>query len=138
MNIIHKLFSLSCAGMLAGGCATTEKVMDASYGKYIDQERVYNAVRLVNVDEVTIRGQGMEIALEAPLNPLSVRAADPNVALQTIETLGRVAVAGAGIYQAGSVMKTMAQQPKTVDPVVVQPQVVEVPGATQFIPPVAP
>ncbi len=129
MRMIHFL-SISILLFIVAGCANTKgpdinEMMD----KYYAQARTYSAVRITGLNELHLAGENMEIALEAPLNPLSMRSTDPNVALETINTLGRVAVAGLGIYTAGEVMKEMSAQPKTVDPIIVDRPVPFIPAA---------
>ena len=92
--------------------------------QFYGQKRTYQAVNLTGANEISIRGENMRLALDAPLSPLSVIPNDPNTAL-AVGTMAKDAILGGlGIYVAGQAIDKALDTPRTVDPQVVQPTIV--------------
>jgi hypothetical protein len=127
--MIRIMTALTAAALLAG-CSTGGPKLDvnALMEDYYNQDRTYAALSLSGVTSLTVAGEDMTLIMEAPLNPLSMRNADPNAGQQMFETATRAALAGLGIYTAGQTIDTLGRQPRTVSPEIVRPEIVTVPG----------
>lgn len=130
MKTLAKILMAALPWAVAAGCATgpkldMNKVAQAFYG----QERTYKAVLLSGATEIAIRGTNMTLALEAPHTPLAMLPQDPNSMLMLTDAVKNTILGGLGIYTLGKVATqgpTIVQQPA---PLVVQPEVVQVPAA---------
>lgn len=116
------------AGLLTGCAATGDKQLDMNklaqlyYGQ--QQTRQYPSFRVTGANDIHFAGSNMNFEVNTHMEPLNMIPRDPGLASVLIPELARAAVAGVGIYTAGEVMKGLSQQPRTVDPVVVRPEVV--------------
>ena len=122
---------LACASLLVvalsvSGCASagSDLARSSLLQNFYGQKRVYRAISLTGATEVSIRGEKMTLAMEAPLSPLSVVPSDPNTAL-AVGTMAKDAILGGmGIYVAGQAIDKALDTPRTVNPQIVQPEVV--------------
>jgi hypothetical protein len=104
-----------------GGCASPNvRPLDpnGAYANYIAQPRTYSALVLRTQPDAVISLSGQfELVMEAPLNPLSMRSADPSTAQTTISALERVIKAiGLGYFANEAISSLSASR----DPVVVE------------------
>jgi len=102
---------------VASGCASSAPKIDAMYQAYLAQPRTYQPVRLVAAQgkamEIRVTNVG-EFVMEAPLNPLSARSADPSTAQATIAALERVAGIGLGAWALTDIAGHDAPRPEVV------------------------
>jgi len=132
------LFVVLCAGFLVcGGCASTVKKVDVNKGldSYYNQQR--------SVDLVTVKGTNMtvtvtglnEFKVASILPPMNVLPREPELLDKIVDGIVGLGKWGLGWYFGAQIADKAFDQPRTVDPVVVQsqvvqPEVVTVPGAT--------
>lgn len=131
---MKKLLCLLPLLLLAlGGCASPNaRPFDANiaYSNYIAQPRTYSALTLRTQPDAVISLSGQfELVMEAPLNPLSARSADPSTAQTAISALERVIKAiGLGYFANEAIGSLSASR----DPVIVEqpaPLVITTPAA---------
>jgi hypothetical protein len=123
---------LAFALLLFAGCASPAQPFDANlaYANFIAQPRTYSAMTLRTKPDaqITLSGE-FELIMEAPLNPLSMRSADPSTAQTTISALERVIKAiGLGYFANEAISSLSASR----DPVIVEqpaPLVITTPAA---------
>ena len=118
--------------LMAGGCASNPvKVdVDKAYAAYISQERTYEPLRIRTKpgSSVTIIGE-VDIAMGSPLQPLSLRSADPSTAQAAIaagERMVKALTLGYFGYRAVDSLSA-SRDPVVVEqpaPVIVQPTVI--------------
>lgn len=116
---------------LITGCATPQRdmAMRDSYADYLAQARTYQAVafRTGPGAEITIKGE-VEVAMDAPLNPLGKPALPPDTIAKVAGTVGSTLKTVAGMWFGYRAVDSMSS---TRDPVVVeQPpaQIIQVPA----------
>ena len=84
---MKKLLACILAAIALAGCASNPvKVdVDKAYAAYISQQRTYEPVRIRTTpgSSIVITGE-VDIAMGSPLNPLSIRSADPSTAQAAI------------------------------------------------------
>ena len=126
---------------LCGGCASAVKKVDVNKGldSYYNQQR--------SVDLLTLRGTNMTITytgvteykVASILPPMNVLPREPELLDKIVDGVVGLGKWGLGWYFGSQIMTSALQQPRTVDPVVVQqqvvqPQVVTVPAAATATP----
>jgi hypothetical protein len=115
------------------GCASAPQVkvdLDKAYASYISQQRTYEPIRIRTTpgSSIVITGE-VDIAMASPLNPLSIRSADPSTAQAAIaagERMIKALTLGYFGYRAIDSMSAtrdpvIVEQPQ---PVIVQPTVI--------------
>jgi hypothetical protein len=118
------------AGLLVfGGCASNPVTVDVdkAYAAYISQERTYEPLRIRTKpgSSVTIIGE-VDISMGSPLQPLSLRSADPSTAQAAIaagERMVKALTLGYFGYRAVDSLSA-SRDPVVVEqpaPVIVQP-----------------
>jgi hypothetical protein len=115
------------------GCASAPQVkvdVDKAYASYISQQRTYEPLRIRTTpgSSIVITGE-VDIAMGSPLNPLSIRSADPNTAQTMIAAGERVVKALAlGFFGYKAIDSLSASRdPVIVEqpaPLIVQPTVI--------------
>jgi hypothetical protein len=80
MKTLLAIFTLA----ILTGCASAPQVkvdVDKAYASYISQQRTYEPLRIRTTpgSSIVITGE-VDIAMGSPLNPLSIRSADPSTA----------------------------------------------------------
>jgi hypothetical protein len=107
---------LAAVTMMAG-CASSGSIpkVDQMYMAYLAQPRTFSPVRMIAApgQSITITGIG-ELTTEAPLNPLSLRSADPSTAQATIASLERLLSIGIGAWALESIATKDAVRPEVV------------------------
>jgi hypothetical protein len=114
------------AVFLCGGCASTVKKVDVNKGldSYYNQQR--------SVDLLTVTGTNMTITytgvseykVASILPPMNVLPHEPDIMEKIVDGIVGLGKWGIGWYYGSQVMTTALQQPRTVEPTVVQQQVV--------------
>ena len=112
------------------GCASSVKKVDVNKGldSYYSQQRV--------VDLVTIKGSNMtisatgvnEMKVSSILPPLNAIPREPGVLEKIVDGVVGLGKWGLGWYYGSQVMTSALQQPRTVSPEVVRPEVVTAPA----------
>jgi len=121
------LVVMLCSGFLVcGGCASMVKKVDVNKGldSYYSQQRT--------VDLVTIKGSNMtitatgvsEMKVSSILPPLNAIPREPGVLEKAIGGVVDVAKFGIGFYYGSQMLNKALEQPRTVSPEVVYPEVV--------------
>jgi hypothetical protein len=132
--------ALTISLALAAGCGTAGPKLDMNKvaRQYYAQQttRVYPAIEITNVNDLHVSGSNMHFVVNTHMEPLNIVPRDPGVAESLIPAAKDVILGGLGIMGAAQVMSKMAEQPRTVSPLVVhpdvvQPQVIEVPTGGQ-------
>ena len=110
--------------VLTLGC-TTQQGQQAvnAYEAYTKQPRVDRLYHLTNVDEITIKGKGMEIEVNTPLIPLSVLSQSDS----TWDNIRQIIGIGAGAYFGSAAIHDLTKRPQVVQQQVVEPTVIQVP-----------
>jgi hypothetical protein len=127
-NMKKHLFVVLYSGVLVcGGCASTVKKVDVNRGldSYYSQPRV--------VDLVTIKGSNMtitatgvnEMKVSSMLPPLNAIPREPGVLEKIVDGVVGLGKWGLGWHYGSQVMTSALQQPRTVSPEVVYPQVIQ-------------
>ena len=126
---------------LCAGCSTAMKKVDVNRGldSYYNQQR--------SVDLLTVRGTNMTITytgvteykVASILPPMNVLPREPELLDKIVDGVVGLGKWGLGWYFGSQIMTSALQQPRTVNPVVVQqqvvqPQVVTVPAAAAATP----
>ena len=120
-----------CSGFLVcGGCASAFKKVDVNKGldSYYSQQRT--------VDLVTIKGSNMtitasgvnEMKVSSILPPLNVIPREPGMLDKLVDGAAGVAKFGLGFYYGNQMLGKALEQPRTVSPEIVRPEVVQVGG----------
>ena len=120
-----------CSGFLVcGGCASAFKKVDVNKGldSYYSQQRT--------VDLVTIKGSNMtitasgvnEMKVSSILPPLTVIPREPGMLDKLVDGAAGVAKFGLGFYYGNQMLGKALEQPRTVSPEIVRPEVVQVGG----------
>ena len=120
-----------CSGFLGcGGCASAFKKVDVNKGldSYYSQQRT--------VDLVTIKGSNMtitasgvnEMKVSSILPPLNVIPREPGMLDKLVDGAAGVAKFGLGFYYGNQMLGKALEQPRTVSPEIVRPEVVQVGG----------
>jgi hypothetical protein len=114
------------AMVLCAGCASTVKKVDLNKGldSYYNQQR--------SVDLLTVTGTNMTITytgvseykVASILPPMNVLPHEPGIMEKIVDGVVGLGKWGIGWYYGSQVMTTALQQPRTVEPTVVQQQVV--------------
>ena len=122
---MKRLLIASAAVVLLGsGCSTTKGPdLNKVAHDYYSQKRTDELIYLCGVSRISVEGSNMTVRLSTPNLPLSILPKDPSI----MEPLLHTALAAFGIYQAGQVMNTLAEQPQVVEPTVVRPEIVTAP-----------
>ena len=126
------LYVVLCSGVLVcGGCASPVKKVDVNKGldSYYNQQRV--------VDLVTIKGSNMtftatgvnEMKVSSILPPLNVIPREPGLLEKIMDGVVGLGKTGLGWYYGSQVMTAALQQPRTVSPEIVRPEVIQTGGA---------
>jgi len=122
-------------GLLAvavcGGCAAPVKKVDVNKGL----DAFYTQPR--TVDLLTLRGTNMtvtytgvtEYRVASVLPPLNAIPREPGLLEKCVDVIVGLGKWGLGWYFGAQIADKAFEQPRTVDPVVVQPEVVTVPAA---------
>jgi len=113
------VFGVSLLLALTGCASPAVKVdVDKAYGKYIEQQRTYEPLRIRTTpgSSIVITGE-VDIAMGSPLNPLTIRATDPSTA-QTMIAAGERAVKALALGFFG--YKAIDSLSASRDPVVVE------------------
>mgnify|MGYP001559466587 CR=1 FL=1 len=115
---------------LCAGCASTVKKVDVNKGldSYYNQQR--------SVDLLTVRGTNMTITytgvaeykVASILPPLNVLPREPGLLDKIVDGVVGLGKWGLGWYFGSQIMHTALEQPRTVNPLVVEPTVVTVPA----------
>ena len=125
-----KAWMVGLAGLLMAGCASGPKLdLNALAPHFYGQERSVVTYRITGANRYLIEGENMTIEHSQPVNPLSA-IQQSSQATEILQTATRTAMGAFGIWQAGQAIDTLGKQPRTVDPLVVRPEVITVPGAT--------
>jgi hypothetical protein len=122
------LFGILGSGFLVcGGCASMVKKVDVNKGldSYYSQPRT--------VDLVTIKGSNMtitatgvnEMKVSSILPPLNAIPREPGVLEKAIGGLTDVAKFGIGFYYGNQMLGKALEQPRTVSPEIVRPEVIQ-------------
>jgi hypothetical protein len=123
-----KAWIVCLVGMVMTGCASGPKLdLNALAPHFYGQPERVVTYRVTGVTEYILRGENMTIEHAQPKNPLSM-IQQSSQATEILQTATRTALGAFGIYTAGQSIDTLSKQPRTVDPVIVQPQVVTVPA----------
>ena len=120
-----------CSGFLVcGGCASMVKKVDVNKGldSYYSQPRT--------VDLVTIKGSNMtisatgvnEMKVSSILPPLNAIPREPGVLEKIVEGASGVAKFGLGFYYGNQMLGKALEQPRTVSPEIVRPEVIQTSG----------
>jgi hypothetical protein len=123
------LFVMLGSGFLVcGGCASMVKKVDVNKGldSYYSQTRT--------VDLVTIKGSNMtisatgvnEMKVSSILPPLNAIPREPGVLEKAIGGVADVAKFGIGFYYGNQMLGKALEQPRTVSPEIVRPEVIQV------------
>ena len=122
------LFVILGSGFLVcGGCASMVKKVDVNKGldSYYSQPRT--------IDLVTIKGSNMtisatgvnEMKVSSILPPLNAIPREPGVLEKAIGGVADVAKFGIGFYYGNQMLGKALEQPRTVSPEVVRPEVIQ-------------
>jgi hypothetical protein len=122
------LFVMLGSGLLVcGGCASMVKKVDVNKGldSYYSQQRT--------VDLVTIKGSNMtisatgvnEMKVSSILPPLNAIPREPGVLEKAIGGVADVAKFGLGFYYGNQMLGKALEQPRTVSPEIVRPEVIQ-------------
>jgi len=122
------LFVVLGSGLLVcGGCASMVKKVDVNKGldSYYSQPRT--------VDLVTIKGSNMtisatgvnEMKVSSILPPLNAIPREPGVLEKAIGGVADVAKFGLGFYYGNQMLGKALEQPRTVSPEIVRPEVIQ-------------
>jgi hypothetical protein len=139
MKIIGTI-SITLALALAAGCGTSGPKLDMNKvaKMYYEQQRtrVYPAIEISNVNDLHVTGSNMHFVVNTHMEPLNIVPRDPTFMETAVPAAKDVILGGLGIMGAAQVMSKMAEQPRTVSPLVVhpdvvQPQVIQVPAGGQ-------
>ena len=117
-----------CSGFLVcGGCASAFKKVDVNKGldSYYSQQRT--------VDLVTIKGSNMtitasgvnEMKVSSILPPLNVIPREPGMLDKLVDGAAGVAKFGLGFYYGNQMLGKALEQPRTVSPEIVRPEVIQ-------------
>lgn len=125
------VFSSLVAVAVCGGCASPVKKVDVNKGL----EAFYTQPR--TVDLLTVRGTNMtvtytgvtEYKVASILPPLNAIPREPGLLEKCVDGIVGLGKWGLGWYFGSRVAETAFEQPRTVSPEVVQPEVVTVPAA---------
>jgi hypothetical protein len=119
------LAAILAALFLMTGCASRGPDVAAIYKLLQEQPRTFSPVRITGATELVLRGEGMAIELEAPLEPIQMWPTQPDAVRGVMDGLSRIATVGAAAYVGGR----LSEQPRTVEqpaPTIVRPEVVRV------------
>jgi len=119
------------AGLLCSGCASTVKKVDVNRGleSYYGQPRTADLVTMRG-SNMTFSATGMtELRVSSILPPLNVIPREPGLLEKIVDGVASVGKWGLGWYYGAQIAEKAFEQPRTVDPVVVKPEVITVPAA---------
>ena len=123
-----------CSGVLVcGGCASTVKKVDVNKGldSYYNQQRVVDLVSIKG-SNMTITATGVtEMKVSSILPPLNVIPREPGLLEKIMDGVVGLGKWGLGWYYGSQVMTAALQQPRTVSPEIVRPEVIQAGGAAQ-------
>ncbi len=118
---------VALAGGMSTGCTSMVKQVDVNKGldSYYGQQRT--------VDLVTIRGSNMtitatgvnEMKVSSILPPLNAIPREPGVLEKAIGGVADVAKFGLGFYYGNQMLGKALEQPRTVSPEIVRPEVIQ-------------
>ena len=118
---------VALAGGMSTGCTSMVKQVDVNKGldSYYGQQRT--------VDLVTIRGSNMtitatgvnEMKVSSILPPLNAIPRDPGVLEKLVDGACGVAKFGMGFYYGNQMLGKALEQPRTVSPEIVRPEIVQ-------------
>ena len=124
MIIAFGMVGLVCFG---SGCSTSGfKKVDVNKGlnDYYNQPRTVDLVTVHGTNmTVTITGLS-EFKVASILPPLNAIPREPGITEKIIDGTMGLAKWGLGWYYGSQILTTALQQPRTVDPVIVEPEVV--------------
>ena len=124
---------LVVVGLVAvcSGCASMVKEVDVNKGlaAFYAQPRTVELLKLRGTN-MTVSYTGVtEYKVASILPPLNAIPREPGLLEKIIDGVVGSGKWGLGGYYGSQIMTSALQQPRTVDPVVVQPEVVTVPAA---------
>ena len=118
---------VALAGGMSTGCTSMVKQVDVNKGldSYYGQQRT--------VDLVTIRGSNMtitatgvnEMKVSSILPPLNAIPREPGVLEKLVDGACGVAKFGMGFYYGNQMLGKALEQPRTVSPEIVRPEIVQ-------------
>lgn len=127
----YLLVVLGSGLLVCGGCASAVKKVDVNRGldSYYGQQRT--------ADLLTVRGTNMTITysgvteyrVASILPPMNALPREPGVLEKIVDGVVGLGKWGLGWHFGAQIAETALQQPRTVAPQVVQPEVVTVPAA---------
>ena len=124
-----KAWIVGLVGLVVAGCASGPNLdLNALAPHFYRQPRSVVSYRITGANRYLIEGKNMTIEHSQPVDPLSA-IQQAGQAQEILATAGRLALGAFGIYTAGQSIDTLSKQPRTVDPLVVRPEVITVPGA---------
>ena len=118
------------AGLLCSGCASTVKKVDVNRGleSYYGQPRTADLVTMRG-SNMTFSATGMtELRVSSILPPLNVIPREPGLLEKIVDGAAGLGKWGLGWYFGAQIAEKAFEQPRTVDPVVVKPEVITVPA----------
>jgi len=118
-----------CSGFLVcGGCASAFKKVDVNKGldSYYSQPRTVDLVTFKG-SNMTISATGVnEMKVSSILPPLNAIPREPGVLEKAIGGATDVAKFGLGFYYGNQMLGKALEQPRTVSPEIVKPEVIQV------------
>ena len=111
--------------LLSSGCANTGSNVGAMYDGYIKQDDEINSMTITGITGITFVDGGGTFIINNT-KPLKSVLSQPASVIEKV--VDKAATLG-GLYIGGEVLKHSIQQPRTVEPSVVRPEVFFVPEA---------
>lgn len=131
------LITLAIVSLLSlnGGC-NTAKQPDLSRAPewFYSQQRTGELFHASGIEEFTMRGSNMTVAISSQLPPLSMWPANPTVQEAIVREIGTTARMGFGAWAGTKIVGSLSRRPTVVEPAIVRPEIVEIPQAATVTP----